>query len=876
MTDQGTRVQTSHPSTGERCGAGIRGRLLAAFGAVAATSVLAGGVGWLAFDIIESRVDRIAGVTLPSLTTAQRMAEESARMAAAAPVLAAAASQQDRKALIDDLAGRARRLGEATDRLESAYPQDPRVEALRGRLRAMSDTLAALDRLVESRLDVAERSAGRLAALTATHHRFLGELGPLIEAAAADTRGAATQVGSVTERELQAMTAAGADLASSYDLRASMASMALSLTRATGADRPSVVDSYERSFRRLSDQLAPLLTAAEVPGGESVRRAVQRLLELGGTRGGDDGAFAIRRRQLEGNLDPAEAARLEDRARVLRGEVERLETAVLGKLQLHVRESRDNLDKAQATLRSDIGSAVDTLLTQGLPTLRRRLELAAAGNLIAGTLAEAGSAPSEERLTALRPVYDAAARELAARSADELSGLAGTLIAFGSGDDGLFALRAQELTLAARENLALGESRAIAEQLGAEVASLVAAVAEDAERSARTTHDAIGQGRHWLTGLALFSVLGTVLIVWLYVGRRIVRRLIRLEGAMRAIAGGDLDTVVPDHNQGRSQGRGRDEIDAMTGALAVFRDNALATRAAEQAAAADRERAAQERRGVLLDLASQFEASVKEVADSVAAMAGTVHEGADSMTRSASRTSSEATSALLASSEASANVESAAAAAEELARSIEEIARQVNRSARIARDAVEDAGHTNRVVDALSGATERIGEVVGLINQIANQTNLLALNATIEAARAGEAGRGFAIVAGEVKALAAQTANATGEIAGQIATIQATTGQVVEAIQAIVRTVTVIDGISGSIAAAVEQQGAATQEIARSVADAARGTSRSSASMRSVTDTAERTGRSAGELLAASQSMTGQTARLRQEVDNFLVAVRRR
>ena len=872
MTDQGASVPTSHPSTGGRRGAGIRGRLLAAFGAVAATSVLAGGVGWLAFDIIESRVDRIAGVTLPSLTTAQRMAEESARMAAAAPVLAAAVSQQDRKALIDDLAGRARRLHEATDRLESAYPQDPRVEALRGRLRAMTDTLAALDRLVESRLDVAERSADRLAALTATHHRFLSDLAPLVEAGAADTRGAATLVGSVTERELQAMTDAGADLASSYELRASMASMALSLTRATGADKTSVVDTYERGFRRLSDQIAPLLTAAEVPGGESVRRAVQRLLELGGTAGGDDGAFSIRRRQLAGNLDPAEALRLEDRARVLRGEVERLETAVLGKLQLHVRESRENLEKAQATLRSDIGNAVDALLTQGLPSLRRRLELAAAGNLIAGTLAEAGGAPGLDRLTALRPVYETAARDLAARSTDEMTDLAGKLIAFGAGDDGLFALRAQELTLAARENAALGESRAIAEQLGAEVATLVAAVAEDAERSARTTHDAIGQGRHWLTGLALFSVLSAALIVWLYVGRRIVARLIRLEGAMRAIAGGDLDTAVPDRNQGR----GQDEIDAMTGALAVFRDNTIATRTAEAAAEAERESAARERRGVLLDLASQFEASVKEVADSVAAMAGTVHQGADSMTRSAGQTSSEATSALLASSEASANVESAAAAAEELAHSIEEIARQVNRSAGIARDAVEDAGHTNRVVDSLSGATERIGEVVGLINQIANQTNLLALNATIEAARAGEAGKGFAIVAGEVKALAAQTAHATGEIAGQIATIQATTGQVVGAIQAIVRTVTAIDEISGSIAAAVEQQGAATQEIARSVADAARATSRSSASMRSVTDTAEQTGRSAGELLAASQSMTGQTARLRQEVDNFLVAVRRR
>jgi uncharacterized protein YoxC len=177
-----------------------------------------------------------------------------------------------------------------------------------------------------------------------------------------------------------------------------------------------------------------------------------------------------------------------------------------------------------------------------------------------------------------------------------------------------------------------------------------------------------------------------------------------------------------------------------------------------------------------------------------------------------------------ASDEASANVQSVASATEELTSSVTEISRQVQESARIAGDAVEQARHTNQRVGELSQAASRIGDVIELINSIAGQTNLLALNATIEAARAGDAGRGFAVVASEVKALAQQTAKATEEIHQQISAVQTATKESVGAIRQISDTIERLSEISSVIAAAIEEQGAATQEIARNVQQAAHGT----------------------------------------------------
>jgi methyl-accepting chemotaxis protein len=202
--------------------------------------------------------------------------------------------------------------------------------------------------------------------------------------------------------------------------------------------------------------------------------------------------------------------------------------------------------------------------------------------------------------------------------------------------------------------------------------------------------------------------------------------------------------------------------------------------------------------------------------------------------------------------------------------SVSEIARQVAESARMSAQAVAEAQEADRVIGELNGAAGAIGTVVTLIREIAQRTNLLALNATIEAARAGEAGRGFAVVAGEVKTLASQTAKATGEIGGHIAGMQTQTGQAVLALRSIGATITQLDSIAATVAAVVQQQEAATREIAQAVSNAARGTAGVDDTIAEVGDAVAQTQARSGEVLEAANLMGGQAGKLRDEVDAFL------
>lgn len=285
-------------------------------------------------------------------------------------------------------------------------------------------------------------------------------------------------------------------------------------------------------------------------------------------------------------------------------------------------------------------------------------------------------------------------------------------------------------------------------------------------------------------------------------------------------------------------------------------------------------RAAAQRKADMYKLASDFEAAVGEIIETVASASTELEASAGTLTHTADETQQLSVAVASASEEASTNVQSVASATEELSSSITEISRQVQESARVARDAVVQANHTNERVSALAQAAGRIGDVVELINSIAGQTNLLALNATIEAARAGEAGRGFAVVASEVKALAEQTAKATGEISHQIGDIQTATEESVRAIREIGGTIERLSEISSTIAAAVEEQGAATQEISRNVQQAASGTQQVSSNIADVQRGASETGTASSQVLSAAQTLSGDSNRLRLEVGNFLASVR--
>ena len=367
--------------------------------------------------------------------------------------------------------------------------------------------------------------------------------------------------------------------------------------------------------------------------------------------------------------------------------------------------------------------------------------------------------------------------------------------------------------------------------------------------------------------MAIVVVISLVVsVIFSFLG--IARPMTRLNGALSQMAAGNLHIQIPGADRG-------DEIGDLAKTVTVIRENAE-RKARDEAEAQIRQDqvAAQQRKADMVKLANTFETAVGEIVDTVSSASTELEASAGTLTATAERTQQLTTTVAAASEEASTNVQSVASATEEMASSVNEISRQVQELARMASEAVDQARKTNDRVGELSKAAGRIGDVVELINTIAEQTNLLALNATIEAARAGEAGRGFAVVASEVKALAEQTSKATGEIGQQITGIQAATHELVDAIKAISGTIEKLSEISSTIAAAVEEQGAATQEISRNVQQAAHGTQQVSSNITDVQRGASETGSASSQVLSSARSLSSESNRLKLEVDKFLDSVR--
>jgi methyl-accepting chemotaxis protein len=367
--------------------------------------------------------------------------------------------------------------------------------------------------------------------------------------------------------------------------------------------------------------------------------------------------------------------------------------------------------------------------------------------------------------------------------------------------------------------------------------------------------------------VAIAVIVASVGLLGLLISRSVSRPLTAMIAAMTRLSAGDTSGEIP--------GIGKpDEIGEIAGAVQSFRDNMIDTERLRTERSEVEQSAAARRRSDMNKLANDFESAVVGIIETVLSASADLEASARTLTSTADRSQEVATMVAAASEEASGNVQSVASATEEMASSVDEISRQVQESARIANDAVDQARKTNDRVGELSKAAARIGDVVELINTIAGQTNLLALNATIEAARAGEAGRGFAVVASEVKALAEQTAKATGEIGQQISGIQAATQESVNAIREISGTIEKLSEISSTIASAVEQQGAATQEISRNVQQAAQGTEQVSSNITDVQRGATETGSASSQVLSAAQTLSRDSNRLKTEVGKFLSTVR--
>jgi methyl-accepting chemotaxis protein len=367
-----------------------------------------------------------------------------------------------------------------------------------------------------------------------------------------------------------------------------------------------------------------------------------------------------------------------------------------------------------------------------------------------------------------------------------------------------------------------------------------------------------------LYGLVLLLIAGGIILL---LNRNITRSLMSLSDKMTRLGGGDLSVQIDETSRS-------DEIGDMAKALEVFKSNATAMKSlqAEQQEIADR--AEEQKKQALREMADGFEARIGGVVRAVSSAASAMQSTAKSMSVNAEETQARASAVASGAEESTVNVQVVAAASEELAASIAEIGRQVNQASTVAHRANDESEKTNVSVASLADSAQKIGEVVALITQIASQTNLLALNATIEAARAGESGRGFAVVASEVKSLATQTSKATDDIRTQIEAIQNETADAVAAIKRISDTIVEVNQISATIASSMEQQAAATQEITRNVQEAAGSAKHVSQNINGVSEAVDAAGAAASDLLQEADKLASQADTLQAEVGNFLATVR--
>jgi methyl-accepting chemotaxis protein len=660
----------------------------------------------------------------------------------------------------------------------------------------------------------------------------------------------------------------------------------------------------ERGFERVSGHEVPVMTDAlrlsAVSGEISAAAARFVSTKTAAEQAPIAATVALKRRQLSVLMEQLRGSRgaspafatVETISQRLTANLAALEEAITERSRLRARldGELDQVHRAHArigekltpivddsyfdavTTAEDVGKGgerIKGLIATQIIDLRNALEIAAQTHLATSLMSEAGTAKQAAELVPIQDRFRSAAgllaRATAALKNAELKKTVAELVAFGQGDENLFALRRQELAAAARADRTIENNVAIQRELDVAVTALVAEAEASMKQGAAGLVQSLGFIRSILLFVAFASVVAAGAISLFYVRRGLVRRLTSIGSAMQRLSAGDVELHVPAVAD-------RDELGEMARSLEVFRASEIERRGF--AARQDAEQAAQRARAAEIErMIAEFRATVTSVVATVSDNVSRMETTARTLSGIAGEADNQARAASSASETASSNVRGVAGATEELGASIAQISQQAAQANAVVERASAIAHGANQQIGQLTDGANRIGDVVKLIRAIADQTNLLALNATIEAARAGEAGRGFAVVASEVKTLASQTAKATEEIAAHIGAIQSATADAVDAIRSIGEVMGDISSFTVSIAAAVEEQSASTRTIADSVQQAASGASELAGNMATVTEAIEETNRAAAAVLDATGALNVETGTLQSAVDDFLTRV---
>ncbi|HET8728345.1 MAG TPA: HAMP domain-containing protein, partial [Alphaproteobacteria bacterium] len=699
-------------------GIGVGGKLIAAFTAVAAITLVACGVAWFSFDAAENAFTEITEGNLPSIVAAQQLSESSGTFTAGLPLLYAARDEEQLARQADALNGHAEKMREAVERLEELNPGDPLLASVRTDVAAMSERLEPQRALIAERIARAADRAEKVAVVTESHEAITSTMTPLVQQAQLRMVSTGLDLNNSTEEAVQKLVGdAAGQLDAVLQIRADLSRSSSLLIQALSADSLARINIIDNMYQAVHERIAETRDRLEPGDLKEAFDGYMARFDAMTADGAEGNVFAVARRSA-GSATPSSAWIAAEQ------EIAGVDAGLAGVLDKLAEEARAAMAEESNALVTGLTSSLDQVMRNDLRLFRSLLELSAESNLVAGLLNEAASTGDADRLAELEQRFIVTVSKILSLQTNlngvdgfqKVQGALERLVGIGVGDNTLFELRQAELDIAARAEALLEENRALSEDMLAQVAAITATEQETTDTASESAKTVMETNRMTLLAIGGVSILIAALIGWLYVHRGLVRRLTGLSGAMRKVADGDLDLEI--------EAKGADEVTDMERALIVFRDTAREVEVAHARAEEERERASRERREARLTLANDFEASVMQVVDAVSTAASEMQATASSMQQTADRTNTVSQSAARASEAASSGVQTVAAAAEELAASIEEISRQVVRSTEIAGRAVTDAERTNGTVQGLASAAQKIGEVVKLITDIAEQTNL--------------------------------------------------------------------------------------------------------------------------------------------------------